>query len=116
LLRPAYEAEPGWPALLPVRHLEALDRIAADRGPDEVLLDLGASGVPVRTLDLGDPGTTHDRGVPIAELPPYEGPPEPAARHTHEWGAALADEPEDLPLEGPALAPYGEAADQDQPS
>ena len=116
LLRPTYQAEAGWPVLLPTRYLEALARIGADRGPDEVLVDLAASGVPVRDLDLGDPGTTHDRGVPIGRLPPYEGPPEPAARHTHEWGAALADEPEDSPLEGPALAPYGQAADPDQPS
>src|SRR5205814_1420402 len=84
----------GWPALLPVRHLETLDRVDAERGPDDVVFDLGASGVPIRLLDLGDPGTTHDRSVPIASLPPYDGPPEPAARHTHEWGAALADEPE----------------------
>jgi CTP:molybdopterin cytidylyltransferase MocA len=116
LLRPTYQAEAGWPALLPTRYLEALGRIGADRGPDEILADLTASGVPVRELDLGDPGTTHDREVPIGELPPYDGPPEPAARHTHEWGAALADEPEDSPLEGPALAPYGQAADPDQPS
>ncbi|HYN70355.1 MAG TPA: NTP transferase domain-containing protein [Candidatus Eisenbacteria bacterium] len=116
LLRPAFDGEPGWPALVPVRHVELLARIDAERGPDDVLFDLGAAGVPIRLLDLGDPGTTHDRGVPIAELPPYEGPPEPAARHTHEWGAGLADEPEDSPLEGPALAPFGQAADPDQPS
>lgn len=116
LLRPIYQAEPGWPVLLPARYVEALGRIAPDRGPDDVLVDLGASGVPVRELDLGDPGTTHDRGVPIGDLPPYDGPPEPAARHTHEWGAALADEPEDSPLEGPALAPFGQAADPDQSS
>jgi CTP:molybdopterin cytidylyltransferase MocA len=116
LLRPTYQAEAGWPVLMPTRYLEALGRIGPDRGPDDVLADLGASGVPVRDLDLGDPGTTHDRGVPIGELPPYDGPPEPAARHTHEWGAALADEPEDSPLEGPALAPFGQAADPDQSS
>jgi len=116
LLRPTYDGQPGWPALMPVSYLEVMDQIGADRGPDDVLFDLGAAGVPIRLLDLGDPGTTHDRGVPIGELPPYDGPPEPAARHTHEWGAALADEPEDSPLEGPALAPFGQAADPDQSS
>ena len=116
LLRPVYDDEPGWPALVPARHLAVLGRIGSERGPDDVLFDLGAAGVPIRLLDLGDPGTTNDRDVPIAELPPYDGPPEPAARHTHEWGAGLADEPEDSPLEGPALAPYGQAADPDQPS
>jgi CTP:molybdopterin cytidylyltransferase MocA len=116
LLRPTYQAEAGWPVLLPTRYLEALGPILPDRGPDDVLVDLDAAGVPLRELDLGDPGTTHDRGVPIGELPPYDGPPEPAARHTHEWGAALADEPEESPLEGPALAPFGQAADPDQSS
>ena len=116
LLRPAYDGEPGWPALVPVRHVAVMAEVGPERGPDDVLFDLGAAGVPIRLLDLGDPGTTHDRSVPISELPPYDGPPEPAARHTHEWGAGLADEPEDSPLEGPALAPYGQAADPDQPS
>ena len=60
----------------------------------------------------GDPGTTHDGSTPRDQLPPYLGPEEPAAPHSHEWGAALADEPEDMPLEGPALAPYGQAEDE----
>jgi hypothetical protein len=25
-------------------------------------------------------------------LPPYEGPPDPPAGHTHEWGAGVATE------------------------
>jgi CTP:molybdopterin cytidylyltransferase MocA len=116
LLRPSYQGEAGWPVLLPTRYVADLRRIGPNRGPDDILVDLGAAGVPGRDMDLGDPGTTHDRATPIGELPPYDGPPEPAARHTHEWGAALADEPEDLPLEGPALAPYGQAADPDQSS
>jgi hypothetical protein len=68
-------------------------------------------------VELGDPGATIDRSTPRSELPPYDGPPQPPAAHTHEWGAALADESEEAPLEGPALAPYGQAVaeDPDQP-
>jgi hypothetical protein len=68
-------------------------------------------------IDLGDPGVTHDVSTARADLPPYIGPGEPPAGHVHEWGAAIADFPDDAPLEGPALAPYGQAAasDPDQP-
>lgn len=117
VLRPTYDGEDGWPVLLPLEGVAALASVAPDRMPDDIVADVIASGVPARSLDLGDPGTTHDGSVPRAELPPYRGPLEPAAPHRHEWGAAIADAPEDSPLEGPALAPYGQAAAEhpDQP-
>jgi CTP:molybdopterin cytidylyltransferase MocA len=112
LLRPAFEGEEGWPVLYPTAHEQALGDVAPDRMPDEILADVIAAGVPARVLDLGDPGTTHDGSIPRDQLPAYIGPTEPLTPHSHEWGAALADEPEDMPLEGPALAPYGQAADE----
>jgi CTP:molybdopterin cytidylyltransferase MocA len=117
LLRPAYQGEAGWPALVPVAHLDRLRRVTGDRMPDDILADLAALGVPVKAVDLGDPGTVLDRSTPRADLPPYEGPPVPAAGHVHEWGAPIADRAEDAPLEGPALAPYGQAVAEnpDQP-
>jgi CTP:molybdopterin cytidylyltransferase MocA len=117
VLRPSFDGEAGWPALLPLAHLATLRALGADRMPDDLLHDLGAAGVPARTIDLGDPGATHDRGTPRSELPPYSGPQQPAAGHVHEWGAAVADLPDDGPLEGPALAPYSRAAAEvpDQP-
>jgi hypothetical protein len=117
VLRPEFGGELGWPALVPTVQSQALGRAAPDRSPDELLEDLVAAGAPLRRLELGDPGTTIDRTTPRSELPPYEGPPQPAAAHVHEWGAALADESEEAPLEGPALAPYGQAiaSDPDQP-
>ena len=117
LLTPTYENEPGWPVLLPLEALPALRGVAPDRMPPAIPPDLVASGVKQRLLALGDPGTTHDRDTPRADLPPYAGPSEPAGGHVHEWGAVMADEPDDGPLEGPALAPYGQAAagDPDQP-
>jgi CTP:molybdopterin cytidylyltransferase MocA len=111
ILRPAYAGEEGWPVLIPTSALAAFDAVAPGRMPDELVADLAASGISRRAIELGDPGTTHDGSVPRDQLPPYLGPSEPAAPHSHEWGAALADESEETPLEGPALAPYGQAED-----
>jgi MobA-like NTP transferase domain len=117
VLRPAYEGEPGWPALVPVAHLAVLRSSGRDRMPDAILDDVAAAGVKETRLELGDPGVTHDLSVPRRDLPPYVGPSAPAAGHVHEWGAAAADVTEDAPLEGPGLAPYGQAAAEipDQP-
>ncbi len=109
ILRPGYDGEAGWPVLLPTSAAAALDDVAPNRTPDEIVADLVATGVAARTIELGDPGTTHDGSIARDQLPPYLGPSEPAAPHAHEWGAALADESEETPLEGPALAPYGQA-------
>jgi CTP:molybdopterin cytidylyltransferase MocA len=117
MLRPAFEGETGWPVLLPRERAPMLTSVAPDRFPDDILADLIAAGLPSRSVELGDPGVIHDADVPRDQLPAYTGPTEPAAPHRHEWGAALADSPEDSPLEGPALAPYGQASaeDPDQP-
>jgi CTP:molybdopterin cytidylyltransferase MocA len=113
LLRPAYHGEPGWPVLLPIEHIGALGPIGPDRLPDEVLIDMSTAGIPVRTIELGDPGTIHDRTMPRLSLPPFIGPTDPPAGHVHEWGAEVAEHPDDGPLEGPALAPYAPAAASD---
>ena len=102
VVRPGYDGEPGWPVLVPVRHLEAFARLAADRMPGELFEDLEATGVPFRAVETGDPGVVHDVSTPRTGLPPYDGPPEPADAHAHEWGAAAADEPDDAPVPGPA--------------
>jgi CTP:molybdopterin cytidylyltransferase MocA len=100
--RPTSDGEPGWPILLPVRHLDRLAALGVDRMPAELFADLEASGVPFRDIETGDPGVIHDVSTSRADLPPYAGPPEPADGHTHEWGAAVADEPDDAPVTGPA--------------
>jgi hypothetical protein len=110
MLRPSYEGEAGWPVLLPREPASILASVAPDRMPEDILTDIVAAGVPSRDLELGDPGVTHDASVPRDQLPEYLGPTEPAAPHSHEWGAALADSPEDSPIEGPGLAPYEQAA------
>jgi CTP:molybdopterin cytidylyltransferase MocA len=108
LLVPTFEDEPGWPVLLPVAELATLRAVDPTKMPQAVVEDL-ASSVEQRLVALGDPGVTHDRSTARADLPPYDGPAEPAGGHVHEWGAQIADDPDDGPLEGPALAPYGQA-------
>jgi CTP:molybdopterin cytidylyltransferase MocA len=95
VLRPAWEGAPGWPALLPVRHLETFRSLEPSRMPGELLADLEAAGVPFRIVDSGDPGVTHDVSTARADLPPYQGPPRRADEHAHEWGAAEADRPDE---------------------
>jgi CTP:molybdopterin cytidylyltransferase MocA len=116
VLRPAYEGDAGWPAVVPFAGLDALRALPATLGPDEAVAEV-ALRLGERRLDLGDPGTVHDRSVARRDLPPYTGPAEPAGGHVHEWGAAAAEQPDDGPLAGPALAPYGQAvaADPEQP-
>jgi CTP:molybdopterin cytidylyltransferase MocA len=111
ILQPALLGERGWPVLVPMACLAALQGAAPDRMPDDLVDDLAAGSAPRRLVELGDPGTIHDAATARADLPAYDGPPEPVAAHAHEWGAALADAAEDVPLEGPALAPYGQAED-----
>jgi CTP:molybdopterin cytidylyltransferase MocA len=100
VIRPAWHGETGFPILLPLAHLQAFRALAADRMPDDLFDDLESARVPFRIIETGDPGVTHDVGVPRADLPPYDAPPEPAA--TPEWGAAVADEADDAPVPGPA--------------
>jgi CTP:molybdopterin cytidylyltransferase MocA len=114
---PVFQDERGWPVLVPASLVPALREVSPDRMPDQIIDDLVAGGAKIRLLQLGDPGTTHDVSTPSSSLPPYVGPGEPPAGHVHEWGEAIADIPDDAPLEGPALAPYGQAVagDPDQP-
>jgi hypothetical protein len=116
VLRPTYRGEAGWPVLVPLAHVERLRAAASDLMPPAVVAALEAS-VPSRTVELGDPGVVHDLDTSRADLPPFEAPPPPPAGHEHEWGAAIADRADDAPLEGPALAPYGQAVAEvpDQP-
>jgi CTP:molybdopterin cytidylyltransferase MocA len=91
VLLPSWQGEPGWPVLLPLTHLAALRAIAPDRMPLDVIHELVAA-VPARVVDVGDPGVIHDADTAEADLPTYEGPPDPPAGHTHEWGADVARE------------------------
>ncbi|HET9436380.1 MAG TPA: NTP transferase domain-containing protein [Candidatus Limnocylindrales bacterium] len=105
LLRPTYRDEAGWPALLPVAALAAFRTLSPTSMPDELLAELVERGeVALRTLDLGDPGSVIDGTTPRDELPSYDGPAEPAAAHTHEWGSAAAATPDDAPLAAPPRA------------
>jgi CTP:molybdopterin cytidylyltransferase MocA len=117
ILRPTYRGTTGWPVLVPLTELARLRTIAGDRMPDDVVEDLLAAGAIDWRIDLGDPGTTHDSSVARADLPPFEGPGGPQSGH-HEWGDAVAaaggsDEPA---FEGPALAPFAQANESEDPA
>jgi CTP:molybdopterin cytidylyltransferase MocA len=92
ILRPSFQGTAGWPVLLPVVHLSAVGEIPPGRSPDEVIADLGARGIPVRVLDLGDPGCIHDAATAPADLPAFHGPEEPVAGPPPEWGAGETGE------------------------
>jgi hypothetical protein len=96
---------------VPIGALDALRAVAPDRSPPAVVDELVGAGIPDRTVDLGDPGVTHDRATALADLPPYVGPEQPVVGHVHEWGAQAADAPDEGPLQGPALAPYRQAGE-----
>jgi len=112
MLRPGWHGEPGWPVLLPASALDRLLAVDTDRMPLDVIADL-ATAVPTRTVEVGDPGVQYDADTPFADLPPYEGPPDPPGGHTHEWGDDIAERgvAEDVPGEGRGLAPFPQAAD-----
>ena len=91
MLRPTWHGDPGWPVLVPTSHLAALRAIAPDRMPPDVIEDLVA-GIPSRLVEVGDPGVVFGVETEPGELPQYEGPPDPPAGHTHEWGADVTAE------------------------
>jgi len=112
VLRPVYEDEPGWPVLVPVQLVAALTTLGPSLMPDVLMAEFFAGAALASTIDTGDPGTIHDISTPMDSLPQFEGPAQPVAGYAPEWGAAAAEMPDDSPLEGPALAPYAQAADE----
>ena len=112
VLRPVYQGEAGWPVLVPAEQVGALVALGPSLMPD-ILMESFVAGVPLsETIDTGDPGTVYDVSTPIDQLPEFQGPPEPVGGPAPEWGAAAAEMPDEAPLEGPSLAPYGQAADE----
>jgi molybdenum cofactor cytidylyltransferase len=91
MLRPAWQGDPGWPVLLPLDHLGALRAVGPSSMPPAIIDELAAA-IPTRIVELGDPGVVFDVDTPREDLPPYEGPPDPPAGHTHEWGDDVAAE------------------------
>ena len=93
------------------RHRSSACRLP-ERMPADVVHEV-AGYVPTQVIEVGDPGIHFDADTPIADLPPYEGPPEPPGGHRHEWGDAVVERgvDEEVPGEGRGLAPYPQAAD-----
>jgi CTP:molybdopterin cytidylyltransferase MocA len=114
MLRPAWDGTAGWPVLLPLASLDALRGLPRESMPPDLIESLAAS-VPSRVVEVGDPGAVHDADTAYADLPPYDGPPDPPAGHTHEWGDGLEEEGADeaVPGQGRGLAPFPQAADDE---
>jgi CTP:molybdopterin cytidylyltransferase MocA len=114
VLRPAWNGTAGWPVLVPAASLAALRNVPADRLPPDVIEALVAT-VASRLVEVGDPGVVHDADTAFDALPPYDGPPDPPAGHTHEWGDGFEEEgvDEGVPGEGRGLAPFPQAADDE---
>lgn len=113
MLQPGWQGEAGWPVLLPLSALGQLRAMGTTLMPPDIVAAL-ARAVPTRIVDVGDPGVYYDADTPLADLPPYEGPPEPPGGHTHEWGDNVAERgvDEEVPGEGRGLAPFPQAADE----
>jgi CTP:molybdopterin cytidylyltransferase MocA len=88
IVRPGYAGAAGFPILVP---LALLERLAGKTGMhgEEAVAALIAEGVPVRLLELGDPGIVFDLATPRSDLPGYQGPPEPAGGPPPEWNSTL---------------------------
>jgi CTP:molybdopterin cytidylyltransferase MocA len=112
VLRPRYESSIGWPALLPLDLVDRLSGPTTGMMPDELLAQLATAGVELVPIDTGDPGVVHDITTPLDSLPQYQGPSQPVAGHAPEWGAAAADLSDDVPLQGPSLAPFSQASQE----
>jgi CTP:molybdopterin cytidylyltransferase MocA len=88
IVRPAYLGQTGFPILVPATLTERLAAQVGRHGAEAVDA-LITEGVPVRILELGDPGIVFDIGTPRSELPGYQGPPQPDGP-SPEWNADLA--------------------------
>ncbi|HEX7490175.1 MAG TPA: NTP transferase domain-containing protein [Candidatus Limnocylindrales bacterium] len=89
IIRPSYAGAPGLPILIPAALAERLAALAPRHGVEAVDA-LIAQGVPVRILELGDPGIVYDMATPRADLPEYQGPPQPEGAAVYEWNEELA--------------------------
>jgi len=108
VLRPSWDARPGWPVLVPLAHLAQLRLVPPELDPVRAM-DAFTGSVPSRVIELGDPGVVYDADTSEHDLPPYEGPSVPAGGHVHEWGEDV-EGIADAPGEGRGLAPYPQAA------
>lgn len=114
LVVPTWNDRPGWPVLVPSSAVQRLRSVDAMVGAGEAIARLAADGLGTWPVNLGDPGAVLDAATARADLPPYEGPAAPVGGVAPEWGAAIADAPEDAPLSGPALAPWPQAGEEDE--
>ena len=98
IIRPTFHGRPGFPILVPMSEEGRLEELFGVHG-DEAIRRLAAEGADYREIEVGDPGTVHDISTPRSELPPYQGPSEPAGRQPPDWNEELAGRADALPAE-----------------
>ena len=59
--------------------------------PPDVIDDAGRRASRAASSSSATRASIHDVDTPLGDLPAYEGPPDPPAGHTHEWGADVAE-------------------------
>jgi CTP:molybdopterin cytidylyltransferase MocA len=96
IIRPAYGGRPGFPILMPIALVERLAALSGQHA-EEAVESLGAGGIPIRQIELGDPGIVLDMATARADLPPYQGPPEPAGGPPPDWNSVLGAQAADQP-------------------
>ena len=89
MIRPAYGGKPGLPILVPAALERRLASLSGRHGVEAVEA-LAAAGVPLRIVELGDPGIVHDINTARADLPGYQGPPESASGPPPDWNEAVS--------------------------
>ena len=96
IIRPAYGGQPGFPILIPVALVDRLAALSGQHG-EEAVQSLAAAGIPLREIELGDPGIVYDIATSRGDLPRYQGPPEPAGGPPPDWNSVLAAQATELP-------------------
>jgi CTP:molybdopterin cytidylyltransferase MocA len=89
IVRAAYRGRAGFPIVVPVTMASRFE-VEPTLHAYELVERLVGDGAEMRLLELGDPGIVSDVSVPRANLPAYQGPPEPPAGMPPEWNDELA--------------------------
>lgn len=89
IVRAAFQGRAGFPMVIPAALVPRFETEPSTHAQDLVEA-LAAEGVPLRVLELGDPGIVNDASVAHSDMPPYQGPPEPVAGRPPEWNDELA--------------------------
>jgi CTP:molybdopterin cytidylyltransferase MocA len=92
----SFHGRAGLPFVVPVAHMERF-KAEPTLHAQELVEILGREGNAKGAVELGDPGIIYDITVPLAEMPHYQGPPQPASGPPPEWNEDLGRHAESAP-------------------